>query len=84
MPSASTSASNSVVQAVLFRKVDWNLQNSLKWLENNHFKAKKIDITNNWFRYRLLEPLDLKKKGFTHYANKYIENDSINLVIAYK
>ena len=76
--------SNSIVQAVLFRKVDWNLQNSMKWLENNHFKAKKVDITNNWFRYRLLEPIDLKNKGYTHYANKFIEDESIILVIAHK
>jgi len=75
---------NSVVQAVLFRKVDWDLKNSMKWLENNHFKAKKVDITNNWFRYRLLEPIDLKRKGFTHYINRFIENKSIILVIAYK
>jgi hypothetical protein len=76
--------SNSIVQAVLFRKVDWNLQNSMKWLENNHFKAKKEDITNNWFRYISLEPIDLKNKGYTHHANKFIEDESIILVIAYK
>ena len=72
------------VQAVLFRKVDWNLQNSLKWLENNHFKPKKVDITNNWFRYRILEPIDLKKKGYTHYKNQFIEDETIILVKAYK
>ena len=76
--------SSSVVQAVLFRKVDWNLQNSLKWLENNHFKPKKVDITNNWFRYRLLEPIELKNRGYTSYANKLIEDEGIILVIAYK
>ena len=76
--------SSSVVQAVLFKKNNWNLQNSMKWLENNHFKPKKVDITNNWFRYRLIEPINLKNEGYTHYANKYIENESIILVIAYK
>ena len=76
--------SNSVVQAVLFRNVDWDLQNSMKWLENNHFKPKKVDITNNWFRYRILEPMELKYRGYTSYANKYIEDESIILVIAYK
>jgi hypothetical protein len=76
--------SSSVIQAVLFREIDCNLKNSLKWLENNHFKPKKVDRTNNLFRYRLLEPLDLKKKGYTQYANKFIEDESIILVIAYK
>jgi hypothetical protein len=56
----------------------------MKWLENNHFKPKKIDITNNWFRYRLLEPIDLKNRGYTSYANKLIEDEGILLVIAYK
>ena len=64
--------SSSVVQAILFKKNDWDLQSSMKWLENNHFKPKKVDITNNWFRYRLLEPIELKKRGYTSYANKYI------------
>jgi hypothetical protein len=76
--------SNSIVQAILFKKNDWDLQNSMKWLENNHFKAKKVDITNNWFRYRLLEPIDLKNRGYTSYANKLIEDEGILLVIAYK
>jgi len=79
-----TYSHNSVVQAVLFRKVDWNLRSSMKWLDNNHFKAKKVDITNNWFRYRIHEPISLKDKGFVKYANKYIEDESIILVIAYK
>ena len=79
-----TYSHNSVVQAVLFRKVDWDLRSSMKWLDNNHFKAKKVDITNNWFRYRIYEPIALKNKGFTHYANKYIEDESIILVISYK
>ena len=76
--------SSSVVQAILFKKNDWDLQSSMKWLENNHFKPKKVDITNNWFRYRILEPIDLKKRGYTSYANKLIEDESIILVIAYK
>jgi len=53
----------------------------MKWLENNHFKAKKVDITNNWFRYRLLEPIDLKKKGYTPFASKFIEDETIILDI---
>ena len=76
--------SNSVVQAVLFKKDDWDLQSSLKWLENDHFKLKKVDITNNWFRYRILEPIELKNRGYTSYANKLIEDEGIILVIAYK
>ena len=79
-----TYSQHSIVQAVLFRKVDWNLRSSMKWLEDNHFKAKKVDITNNWFRYRIHEPITLKNKGFRHYTNKFIENESIILVIAYK
>ena len=76
--------SSSVVQAILFKKNDWDLQSSMKWLENNHFKPKKIDITNNWFRYRILEPMELKYRGYTAYADKLIEDESILLVIAYK
>ena len=77
-------SASSVVQAVLFRKDDWNLQRSMKWLENNHFRVKKVDTTNNWFRFRILEPIDLKNKGYRYYTNKYVENESIISVIAYK
>jgi len=79
-----TYSHNNVVQAVLFRKVDWNIKTSMKWFENINFKAIKVNITNNWFRYRIHEPIRLKHKGFTHYANKYIENESIILVLAFK
>ena len=76
--------SSSVVQAILLKKNDWDLQSSLKWLENNHFKPKKIDITSKWFRYRILEPMELKERGYTSYANKLVEDEGIMLVIAYK
>ena len=79
-----TYSRNSVVQVVLFRKVDWNLRSSMKWLDKSHFRARKVDITKNWFRYRIQEPISLKDKGFVRYANKYIEDESIILVIAYK
>ena len=45
---------------------------AMKWLKEHHFKRKKVDITKNWFRYRLLEPFELKKQGYTHYVNKYM------------
>ena len=74
----------SIVQAVLFRKVDWKLADAMIWLGNHHFKIKKVDITKNWLRFRIHEPLDLKNKGYTNYANKFIENESIIFVIAFK
>lgn len=74
----------SIVQAVLFKNDGWDLRRSMKWLEDNHFKAKKVDITKNYFRFRIHEPYDLKQKGFTHYANKTIEDKDIILVISYK
>jgi len=75
---------NSIVQSVLFKRVDYDLFKAMDWLKNHHFQIKKVDITNNWFRYRIHEPLDLKNKGYTHYANKYIEDESIILVISYE
>lgn len=63
---------NSIVQAVLFRKVDWKLADAMKWL------------TKNWLRCRIHEPLDLKNKGYTNYTNKFVENESIIFVIAFK
>ena len=75
---------NSIVQSVLFKRVDYDLFKAMDWLKNHHFQIKKVDITKNYLRFRQYDPLELKNKGFTHYANKFIEDETIILVIVYK
>ena len=56
----------------------------IKWLSEHKYILKKVDITNNYYRCRQVEPSYLKNKGYTHYINKFIDNKKIILVIAYK
>jgi hypothetical protein len=75
---------SSIVQSVLFKKTDYSFFEAVKWLKLHKFKVNKLDITNNWFRFRQYDPIYLKNEGYTHYSNRFIENDKIIIVIAYK
>jgi len=72
------------VQSVIIKKVNGNdLQKSANWIVQNGFQLKKVDETKNTFRFRQLNPANLRKEGYNHYINKPISND-VSLIIAYK
>jgi hypothetical protein len=74
---------NYKIQSVIFNKDKFNKKNSEKWLIDHKYKIKKVDITDNYLRYRQLSPSYIKKQGYDKYRNKDIGNGII-LVIAYK
>ncbi len=61
----------------------WSVIKAAQWLQDHDFKIKKLDITENYLRFRQVSPTSLKKKGFTQYITKRIKND-IELIIALK
>lgn len=71
------------VQSVVIKKTDNDLNKSANWIIKNGFELKKIDETKNSFRFRQLDPANLRKQGFNHYVSKPISND-ITLILAYK
>ena len=73
----------SIVQSVFFDATKWSVLDSANWLLNHGYKVKKIDIPDNFIRYRQISPSTLAKKGYTEYRNKRI-GQGIELVIAYK
>jgi hypothetical protein len=74
---------NYKIQSVLFDKNNMTLQASIDWIIKEEYKIKKIDETDTQYRFRQLEPNYLKRKGYTEYRTKQL-NDAISLIIVYK
>ncbi len=61
-----------------------NLNKAIDWVKSNDFKIKKkIDITNDYYRFRQLNPQYLIRTGYSEFRTKKLPNDVL-LVIAYK
>lgn len=71
------------VQSIVFDKSQIDLDEAINWVVSHNDKVKKIDETETQYRFRQLEPSYLKRKGYTEYRTKEL-NDIVSLVIAYK
>jgi hypothetical protein len=71
------------VQSVVFNKDQISLDDAFDWLVDNGYRIKKSDETETQYRFRQLEPSYLKRKGFTEYRTKLL-NDVVSLVLVYK
>jgi hypothetical protein len=72
-----------MIQSVIFNKKNFNINQAINYLINNNYKVKKMDETKNYFRFRQISPITLKKKGYNSYITKNLKN-GIELIIAYK
>jgi hypothetical protein len=71
-----------IIQSILFNKSIHKLPEALIYMIKNNYKINKIDETDDYYRFRQVEPNLLKKKGYTDY--KTIEKDNgIKEIIAY-
>ena len=73
----------SVVQSILFDSKMWDVREAVRWLQENEFKASKIDETVNFYRFRQVSPTSLKNKGYTEYRVKKLKNGN-DFVLAFK
>jgi hypothetical protein len=71
------------IQSVILNNEKFSLKDAVNFLAKNNLKYWKVDRTTNYWRFRQLEPSELRKEGFNHYRNKEI-SDGINLVLAYR
>lgn len=71
------------VQSIVFEKDKISLEEAVDMILTHKDKVKKLDITETQYRFRQLEPKYLKRKGYTKYITKKI-NDVISFIIAYK
>jgi hypothetical protein len=73
-----------LVQSVIFDKSKFSLENARTWLHENKYKDKGVDEKKKMWRFRQLNPLTIKRKGFSHYITKPLDNSGVELIIAYK
>jgi hypothetical protein len=71
------------VQSVIFNRHKFSPEQAAKWLFLNNFNVKKIDGTQNFWRFRQYNPTTLRKQGYTRYASKDITPD-VKFILAYK
>jgi hypothetical protein len=73
------------IQSIIFDNSLNSYDESLRWVLEHGYKPLKVDFTTHFFRFRILEPSDLEKKGYVNYRNKVFDKIKIRMfVIAYK
>jgi len=65
-------------QSVLFNKNKYTKKQAEKWLVDNGYKVKKVDITENLRRYRQLPPGSFNQKT---YRMKKLKGNDLMLVV---
>ncbi len=73
---------NYKVQSVLFDKKIWTTTKAKKWLKENNYIASKVDKTDNFLRFRQLDPNDYTKPQWRYTTHRLA--DGIDLIILYK
>ena len=66
------------VQSVLFNKKKYTKKKAEKWLVDNGYKVKKVDITDTLRRYRQLNPKLFNERTF---RMKKIKGKDLMLVV---
>lgn len=82
--SSGGSSSDYLVQSVIFKKSKFSLEDAKKWLKDNKYKDKGVDEKKDFWRFRQLNPLTVKRKGFAHYITKPLDTSGVELIIVYK
>lgn len=65
------------VQTVLVPRHDFTLQEAYDWIEDHHFGHRKVDITEDYFRFRQMTPMQGGR-----YVTKTLPN-GVEIVIHY-
>lgn len=66
-----------IIQSILLDKNIWKKDKAIKWIKMNKFKHKKIDVTQNYYRFRQSNP-----NKFSKFRIKNIKN-GIKLVLGF-
>lgn len=46
-----------MVQSVIFPKEKFSISQARKWLKDHHYGGKKVDTTENFYRFRQMKPM---------------------------
>lgn len=71
------------LQSIILSKEGFSLEDAVRWLFKNGFEVKKIDATENYWRFRQLKPETLRKQGFNKIRTKEV-SQHIKFILGYK
>lgn len=71
------------LQSVLFQRQGYTLEDAVRWLVKNGFEVKKIDATQNFWRFRQTDPSKLRKEGYNKFRTEEI-TPHIKFILGYK
>lgn len=71
------------IQSILFDKDLYTIEQAIKFLKKHNFVHNKIDIKDQYIRFRQIDPDIIKKIGFKKFMTKEI-NKGIKFIIGYK
>jgi hypothetical protein len=71
------------VQSIIFKKEFTSLKQARKWLKDHNFKDYGVDEKENTYRFRQIDPDELRKNGYTLFRTKKLD-ETISLIIAIK
>lgn len=65
------------VQTVLFPRKEWSPARAMSWLRKHNFKFNKIHTTENYLRFRQLDPIAFQPK---EYITKKLDNGVLLII----
>jgi hypothetical protein len=71
------------IQSVLFDKDKYTLKEAVRFLINHNYRHSKVDETENFYRFRQIDPYMLAGEGYKTVVTKNI-GDGIKFIIYYK
>jgi hypothetical protein len=74
---------SSVIQKVLFNLKYWMITEADEWLERKGLKSDNFDMNDDFYIYRQVSQETLRKKGYTEYSKKIL-NNHVQCIIASK
>lgn len=74
---------NYKLQTILFPRNLFSEREVENWVIHHKYKLKKIDIKQNYYHVRQLDPSYLKRHGYTKIRSKMLDNGII-FVLYYK
>jgi hypothetical protein len=70
------------IQSIMFKKDLFSIKDCMKFLTENKYKHNKLDITENFYRFRQINPDVLKHDGLNKVMTK--DKNGIYFIIYYK
>ena len=71
------------IQSILFDKHNYTIRDALHFLTEHKYKHNKVDETDEFYRFRQIEPNLLRRQGYTRIRTKEIAR-GLKFIIYYK